>query len=239
MSRLHFGRKHQPVAVSLRRPQRHRQTWFVRLCVLLFTGFTLNACGEAGKTIEWKQEVPLQDGRVIVVERISRQTGKIMPENVIMESEQTLSFAHPDTQERIRWTLPDGLLPAALDFDGKTPYFVLRAYTVSDYNKWDCPNPPWLVYRYEEGEWGRVRFEKLPAGIVSQNLLPMFKMSPLKEGGGRVTVRQLDDYWRHFAPSERVRAKTISREKISPIGKGCDEDVLVRLGRQTEIDKRR
>jgi len=205
----------------------------------LFTGFTLNACGEAGKTIEWKQEVPLQDGRVIVVERISRQTGKIMPENVIMESEQTLSFAHPDTQERIRWTLPDGLLPAALDFDGKTPYFVLRAYTVSDYNKWDCPNPPWLVYRYEEGEWGRVRFEKLPAGIVSQNLLPMFKMSPLKEGGGRVTVRQLDDYWRHFAPSERVRAKTISREKISPIGKGCDEDVLVRLGRQTEIDKRR
>ncbi len=38
---------------------------------------SLNACGDGKKTVEWKQEVPLHDGRVIVLERISKQTGKL------------------------------------------------------------------------------------------------------------------------------------------------------------------
>lgn len=208
-----------------------------RLSVFLSAGFVMNACGEGGRTLDWKQEVPLHDGRVIVVDRISKQTGKILPENVIMESEQTLSFTNPDTQERILWTLPKGLLPVALDFDQQKPYLVLRAYTVSDYNKWDCPNPPWLVYRYEGGEWNRMRFEEFPAVLVNRNLLPMLKVGPLKSEGGQVTVRQLEDYWKSYPnPKE---AKVISREKISPIGEGCHESVLIKQGRQSEIDRRR
>lgn len=236
MSKFPLGRVLRLVAFLMRH-QGSATTRFVRLGVLLSAGFAINACGESGRTLDWKQEVQLHDGRVIVVERISKQTGNIFPENVVMESEQTLSFTHPDTQEKIRWTLPQGLLPAALDFDQKTPYFILRAYTVSDYNKWECPNPPWLVYRYERNAWSRVQFEELPLSITHRNLLPMFKVGPLKESGGMVTVRQLEEYWKSYPKPEEARA--ISREKVNPIGKGCDEDVLVRLGRQSEIDKRR
>lgn len=196
----------------------------------------LNAC-DRGRTIEWKQEAPLHDGSVLVVERISVQTGKVFPENVVMETEQTLIFTHPDTQERIRWTLPKGLQPAALDFDGKIPYLVLKAYTVADYNAWDCPNPPYLVYRFERGAWGRIPFEQLPVVFVSRNLVPMFKDSPLKEGGDRMTARQLDDYWKDY-PNPKT-AKAISREKVNAIGEGCFESVLIRLGRKSEIDTRR
>lgn len=209
----------------------------VRLGVVLSACVSVSACGESGKTLDWRQEVPLHDGRVIVLERISKQTGKIFPENVVMEAEQTLTFIHPDTRETIRWTLPQGLLPAALDFDNKTPYFVLKAYTVADYNKWDCPNPPWLVYRYERGLWARLQFDEMPSSITTRNLLPMFKASPLRQSGGQVTVRQIEDYWKTY-PSPKD-AKAISREKVNPIGRGCDEDTLVRLGRQVEIDKRR
>lgn len=206
-----------------------------RLGVLLSAGFALNACGEGGKTLDWKQEVRLQDGRTIIVERKSKQTGKIFPENTVIEYEKALSFFHPDTNERIQWTLPKGTGAWMLDFDNGYPYLVLRTSSVADYNKWECPNPPWLAFRYESGQWQRIGQERLPARFVKPNLLHGARTDERATADGLYTVKEMEAYMLKIDPPRRV----ISREKISPIGKGCDEDVLVRLGRQAEIDKRR
>lgn len=78
----------------------------------------LSACG---KTIEWKQEVKLHDGRVIVMERMSKLSGTVFPENVVLEYEQTLIFRHPDSGTRIEWKIPEGLQPVSFDFDRGIP----------------------------------------------------------------------------------------------------------------------
>lgn len=230
-----FGRIRRSVALLLINPDRRRPMWFVLLSALLSAGFALNACGRGGKTLEWKQEASLHDGRVIVVDRIAKQTGKIFPENTVIEYEKTLSFTHPDTGVRIGWTLPKGTGAWMLDFDGGYPYLVLRTSSVADYNHWDCPNPPWMAYRYESGQWQRIAQEQLPARFVKPNLLHGARTDEHATTDGLYTVKEMEAYMLKIDPPRRV----ISREKISPIGEGCHESVLIKQGRQSEIDRRR
>jgi hypothetical protein len=203
-----------------------------RLLSILLVCLPLVACG---KTVHWKQEVLLQDGRVIIVERISEQTGKLFPENVSMEKFQVIEFENPDTHESISWEIPKGLLPHTLDFDNKTPYLVLSAYTVADYNNWNCPNPPFLVYRYESSHWRSISFGELPEKIEMRNLFDMSKMYRKYATSEVASLSDMKKFLARIDPEHRV----IGREKISAIAEGCDPDTLVRLGRQSEINYRR
>jgi hypothetical protein len=206
------------------------------LVVLILSAFSLSGCGQ---TIDWTQEAPLHDGRILVVERRSER-GPPFPGSTGLEVGQTLAFVHPDTNERIKWRIPDGLQPVMIDFDRGVPHYVLKEYTVSDYNKWGCPNPPYLVFRYQKGEWTRVAFEGLPASFLNRNLMTMSKDAQGLKDGGRVSADQVESFWYAVErPKPRHEARRLSREKISPIGKGCFESVLIKQGRQSEIDNRR
>lgn len=194
----------------------------------------LSSCLDGRKTVEWKQEVPLHDGRVIVLERISKQTGTLFPENVGLEYEQTLTFVHPDTQERIRWTLPKGLQPAALEFERGVPYYLLKVYTVADYNAWECPNPPWLLYRHDQGSWQRVPFEQLPEKVVKRNVVEMQKVVKKYLDDGYLSRQEQEEFWNR--DHHRRLLHPISREKVNPLGKGCHEGILIRQGRAAELN---
>jgi hypothetical protein len=220
------------LAIAQRSPKwKAWRIWGIWMIGLLLTSFSLTACG-GGRTIEWKQEVRLHDGRVIVIDRVSKQTGKIFPENTIIEYEKTLTFTHPDTGERIRWTLPKGTGAWMLDFDGEIPYYVLLTSSVADYNDWGCPNPPPIVFRYEQRQWSRIPIEQLPTRFVKPNLLLAAKTDQRSSNDRYVTVEEIDAYFKRQDLPYRI----ISREKVSPIAKGCHPDVLVKQGRQMEIN---
>lgn len=199
--------------------------------VLLIVG--LSSCG---RRLDWTQDAQLHDGRTLVLERLS-EFGPSFPGNSGLEIGQTISFRHPDTGERISWRIPDGLQPAMIDFEGGVPYYLLTEYTVSDYNKWGCPNPPYLVYRYEQGKWVRITFEALPEPFLNRNLVGISKEIRGLKDGGHVSVYGLENHWNEYPKAVNIRQ--ISREKISPIGRGCYDDVLIQQGRQSEIDHRR
>jgi len=208
---------------------KHHRIVLLAVCV--------SACSYGGRTIIWKQEVKLSDGRQILLERESKQGPHDPLLNIRMELVQRIAFTDPAGGERIQWEIPKGLQPAMLDFDEGAPYMVLHVYTVADYNNWDCPNPPWLVYRYAQKEWSRISLEQLPARFKSKNLLPAAEvLEKLNKGSANVlvSVREVEQYWKRYPLPEQ--AKVISREKTSPIGEGCHPDVLVRLGRQSEIN---
>ncbi len=209
--------------------------WINRISIVFLSCLILSACS-GDKTVHWKQEVLLQDGRVINVDRISKQRGPTIPENAILEYEQTLSFVNPDTHENITWTLPNGTMTKMLDFEKGVPYFVLRPASVADYNAWDCPNPPFLVFRYENRQWQQKPFETLPAQFTVPNLLGAAHSSDTLSEDGLVTI---DEFKQYLKKSSVPEVRVISREKINPIGKGCFGSTLYRLGRQSEIDHRR
>jgi hypothetical protein len=204
--------------------------WIIAGVALLLLVPGLGACS-GGRTLEWKQEVKLHDGRVILVDRISKQTGKLTPEGAILEYEQTLTFTHPDTGQRLIWMLPKGTGVRMLDFERGVPYFVLTAKSITDYNDWGCPNPPWIVYRLEQGEWLRVGVEQLPVRFIRPNMLLAARTDERASGDGLVTVQEMEAYLKRVDPPFRI----FSREKVNPIAKGCYPDTLNQQGRGAEM----
>lgn len=200
----------------------------------LMACLSFSACSDE-RTVHWKQEVQLQDGQVIIMDRTSVQTGTIYPENISMEKSQHIEFVNPDTNEKVEWDIPKGLLPYALDFDSKTPYLVLTAYTVADYNNWNCPNPPYLIYRYQDHNWNSISIDQLPSRFEKRNLIDMSKEFQRFSQADLLTLDQ-HQQWLKDLPKNR---RAISREKISSIAEGCLGSTLYRLGRQSEIDYRR
>jgi len=207
---------------------RHYLTFLIALQVLSTTG--------CGRQLNWTQDALLHDGRVLLVERNSVFNSPF-PGNSGMEIRQTLTFSHPDTGERITWRLPDGLQPIMLDFEQGAPYYVLNEYTVLDYNKWGCPNPPYIVYLYKKGVWKQVDFSQLPKVFVVRNMAKMAKEIRGLKDGSHISIQGMENYWDQYKNITDFRK--ISREKINPIGNGCYEDVLIKMGRKAEIDNRR
>ncbi len=207
----------------------------ITLIFLLF--FSLTACGSGEKTIRWKQEVQLQDGRVIEVNRISKQTGHVFPENVILEYEQTLSFTNPDTQEKITWKIPKGLMPRMIDFDQKIPYILFAVGSVADYNTWNCPNPPHIIFRYTNHQWQQIALAQLPTRFTKPNTLYAASSDNRASRDGLVTIAEMQKYLIHDIPKWRLEEfSTLSRKKIHPIAKDCSPDILIKQGRESEIN---
>lgn len=193
---------------------------------------SLTACG---KTIDWKQEVKLHDGRVIVVDRQSKQESMSIPTKGILEPWQQIAFTHPVSGERIVWDLPKGLGLWMLDIEGGTIWTVLKPQSVADYNNWGCPSPPWIVFRRQAGIWQQVTMGDMPSVFVAPNTLAAAASDNPRSENKLVSVEQFGAYLARLDPEYR----TISREKVNPIAKGCFDDVLVKQGRQSEIDYRR
>ncbi len=201
------------------------------LLIWLFAAH-LTACGKGAEHLAWKQEVLLHDGRTITLERLSFIGAEALLMNRLrMEFEQTLAFTHPDTGQRIEWKIPKGLLPFMLDFEAGAPYYVFYAHTVGDYNNWECPNPPYMVFKHAGGQWQRVPFEDLPVRFANRNLMDMAKDHQQYMSNGLVTANMLNRY----VLAKDIGRRTINREKINANVKGCFPSVLMKLGRANEI----
>lgn len=201
----------------------------------VLAGCIVAACGKPAQDLAWKQEVPLQDGRMIVLDRMSHIGAEDVLMRLRMETAQTLTFKHPDTGQRIEWSIPKGLTPYTFDLDQGVPYYVLTAHTVADYNDWDCPNPPYMVFKYANGQWQRIPFGELPERLTARNLFSMARDYEKYIVDGYVTQARLGDFLREINADRRF----INRNKINPIAEGCHGDTLAKQGRQSEIDYRR
>jgi hypothetical protein len=200
----------------------------LRLLTILLLCMPLAACG---KTVHWKQEVLLQDGRVIVVERRSKQARAYISKSII-EYEQSISFTNPDTKEEIEWSIPKGTRPKMLNFSEGVPYVVFRAGSVADYRDWGCPNPPHIVFVYRNGQWIQRPFTELPKHFNIPNLLDAAGAYKALADDGVVTVAEMALY---LQAGKRLRVNVIDGTKISPISAGCTKEILLKQGRQAEI----
>lgn len=203
-----------------------------RIICLTAASLSLAACG---KTIDWKQEVKLHDGRVIVVDRKSKQESMSIPTKGILEPWQQIAFTHPASRERIVWDLPKGLGLWMLDIGGGMIWTVLKPQSIADYNAWGCPSPPWIVFRWQTGIWQQVAMGDLPSVLTTPNTLAAAASDNPRSENKLVSVEQFGAYLARLDPEYR----TISREKVNPIALGCHESVLHKQGRQSEIDNRR
>ena len=126
----------------------------------------------------WKEEVLLHDGKKMVVERSQTRGGRHEIGQEVPVAEHIISFKQPGTEQIVTWKSEYGteiekssLLPLALDVVGGTPYIVATPAGCLAYNKWERPNPPYIVQKFDGKTWQRIPLSAFPTEIKEANVV--------------------------------------------------------------------
>lgn len=128
----------------------------------------LAACDKLGTPLKWTEEVRLPDGRIITLTRYQEFNGWRDLGSPPTESDYWFEFRHPDTGQIVRWKWDRTLESLALMMDGRTP-MLLVIPNFDGAEQHDCPNPPYLLYRFT-GAWEQVPLAEIPVKRIRVNM---------------------------------------------------------------------
>ena len=195
---------------------------------LLFAG----SPAAVAETLEWREEVALQDGGSLVASR-RMQLVPGAPFQT-MPGAQRLSFINPTTQKPVVWENPGKIGSRVsikmLNLDSGRPYLVSLAQSDPDYDALGCPTPPYIVFRYDTGSWTRVPLEELPRRFVRMNLVMRPDRDFLKAHGYFVPAAVSARLKKEIPGSDyHALMFTVDRRIRNPIGLGCSRDAIERI----------
>jgi hypothetical protein len=136
---------------------------FVLLASILGCLMNLAACSQDSPYVTWKEEVKLNDGRVIVVEQKKRPDG-----GIAREAWLTINLPEFSTQP-IVWH--ENLSPLIVNIDGGKLYVVGYPPTIIEENKYGKPSPDYVAFVWDHGAWNRIPFDDIPQQIYTTNML--------------------------------------------------------------------
>lgn len=149
------------------------------LALSLWTSMTAQA-GLFGSSKSWKEEVHLHDGHKIIIDRTDRLGGFPAIESRERETlSETVSFTLPGSNKKITWTTdfkdsvsePNSLNLLLLDVVNGIPYIAAYPAGCIAYNKWGRPNPPYIVFKYDDNQWKRIKLEDFPRELKQPNVI--------------------------------------------------------------------
>lgn len=206
----------------------------IKLGLALMLAITTGACAGLPGLADssWKEEVQLQDGNKIIVSRSVVRGGRHEPFQQSPIYSQDLSFVIPTTNEKVTWEDKfsedigsANFLPMMLEIDQDIAYLVVNPMGCLSYNKWGRPNPPYVVFQYQDKAWNRISLEELPDTFKTPNLIFSSPDETAKKLDQRVvsseTIKAL------YASYSQPVHKTILRETVSK-GGGTSCEVLER-----------
>ncbi len=143
---------------------RHGHRW-LRTPTLLAMALFLSACGDP---LRWREEILLPDGRVVTAIRYQEFKGPSEPFKPPTASNYRIEFRNPDTGEKVVWKFSRDLATVALSINDKIPELV----TTPNYAtlRFRCPDPPYMAFRYIDGQWVRVALTDLERKVFVPNM---------------------------------------------------------------------
>jgi hypothetical protein len=209
----------------------------ILLILVLMVTFSLNASagwfGFGGAT--WKEEVLLHDGRKIVVERHVEQGGRHEIGQSSGYVEQHLSFTLPEIGERVIWKDHfsediggSSFLPMLVDIYQGVAYVVATNMGCLSYNKWGRPNPPYVVFKYQNKVWERIALGKLPAEINLPNIILSQPDIEIERLGKRfVSAEEVQNIINEY---KQPVYRSVMREPFATAPWGCAEMIHTNNG---------
>lgn len=125
-------------------------------------------------TRKWQEQVQLTGGRIIMIQRKVTAadccgenfgTGGVISQKIIFK----------DDSQKIVWE--DDLPPIIFDIVNSKYYVVAQPRSNAACSKHGDPNPAFIFYRYESGEWAQIKNTEFPDGLQT-NLIIDYWMSP-------------------------------------------------------------
>jgi hypothetical protein len=205
---------------------------FKTIGLVVTLGVSMSACagflGFGGTS--WKEEVLLHDDSKIIVERSVERGGRHEIGQQPAIKEQSLTFTVPSTNQRVTWedhytedVGSSNFNPMLLDIVNGTAYVLASPAGTLSYSKWGCPNPPYVIFKYQGKEWKHIPLQELPAEIKLPNLVissPDDVAKNAKHGVLSVEmVRQANDGFK------QPEYRTILREPVKYTGASCLERI--------------
>lgn len=164
---------------------------------LLVAGYLLRTRGE---DVHWTEEVALQDGRTLNVQRAARLTygggGDLSQLAHKWPHYYSLNFFHPDTGKLIEWKGEYGYNPVLIDFASGVPYLVIMHSNVSaNLKQYGCPEIPYVFFRFDidKKHWEQVSSSVFPVTLSHANLKEDFYGNVNIEEGLRLTKEMVAD----------------------------------------------
>lgn len=163
--------------------RRDNKTSISFIALLVFIAMvvsSINACGYLGIFGEasWKEEVLLHDGSKIIVKRWQKLKGRHEIGQRPPVGEQSITFTIPGTKDTITWKDEYSKEIGCSNFEllalhilNSAPYIITTPRLCLSYNKWGRPNPPYVIFKYENNTWKRIEFAELPAEFKNINLV--------------------------------------------------------------------
>lgn len=139
--------------------------------VYMFPGCASGLLGQP-EYVTWKEEVKLNDGRVIVVTQKRHCFAAYTGGNVAncIERESWLTVKLPEFgNQAIVWH--ENLKPKILNVHDKKLYVVGTPATGREFDLYDKPRPPYIGFLWVGGQWERIPFADIPAAIYDINLV--------------------------------------------------------------------
>lgn len=205
---------------------------FKTIGLILALGVSMSACSGSKS---WKEEVLLHDGNKIIVDRSVEYGGRHELGQSPPFKEQTLTFTLPNTNQRITWkdefsddVGSSNFNPMLLEVFGSTAYVLVTPAGCISYNKWGRPNPPYVVFKYQDKEWKRIPPQELPAEVKLPNLVISSPDDVAKDAGyGVLTAEKIKQENEGFRQPEY---RTILREPSAIEDNGCPVLVPIKGG---------
>ena len=190
--------------------------------MLLLTSANAGWFGFGGTS--WKEEILLHDGQKIIVERTAKRHGRHEIGQRPPIGDQSISFTMPETSQHITWedNYSDDLgasnfLPMLLDVENGVAYLIASPMGYLSYEKWGRPNPPYVLFKYQDKTWQRIPLQELPSDISTPNLIISEADVEAKKVGTRfISAREIQEINSGFRQPEY---RTILREPL-PNGTG-------------------
>lgn len=217
---------------------------FNTIGLILTLGISMSAdaglFGFGGHTMRWKEEVLLHDGQIIVAERFYNLGG--YPEPASRERaalDETVTFSLPGTNRKITWKTdfrdtepePNSLNLILFDVVKGVPYIATYPTGCIAYNKWKRPNPPQVLFKYENDQWKHIAVADFPAELTKANVIVGRPATSLLQSF--YTVVQVNEENRDIHTPEY---NSILRIPMAKAGGNCGEMVYDGKGGWRGID---
>lgn len=148
--------------------------WLIAVLVSIFPKIA-----NAGHWDDWKEEILLHDGRVILTERslyfefqLTCGDEASLGTFCSVPTTYKVSFKHPDTQEEIFWK--GDFSPAALEIIDQVPYLAVvgTGVPVAMGIYPACNGIPYIYYRYDKGRsrWELLEYSAIPKELAKANM---------------------------------------------------------------------
>lgn len=203
-----------------------------KVVLLLMMEISMNANAGIIGGNTWKEEVLLHDGRRIIVERSQTYGGRHEIGQHPPIKDQAITFVMPDTGKSVTWEDKysedighSNFSLLALHILNGTSFIVTTPNLCLAYNKWGRPNPPYVIFKYDDKVWQHVQMSELPGEFKTINLLiDTYGHSDVEQkiNSGLVSAVSIKEL---NSSIKQAEYQSILREplKLGSLGMSCEE----------------